>query len=97
MIVARYNANGERVEIEAAAGKYFNRYGVMNGNPASIAGAFASLSEAEAMIKKHRPGAVRVNNMCIDCISDCPGTPKMHFSGCIWKEFEKDIKAIKER
>ncbi len=97
MIVARYNANGERVEIEAAAGKYFNRYGVKNGNPASIAGAFASLSEAEAMIKKHRPGAVRVNNMCNDCISDCPGTAKMHFSGCIWKDFESDIKAIKER
>ena len=55
MIVARYNANGERVEIEAAAGKYFNRYGVKNGEPASIAGAFASLSEAEAMIKKTPP------------------------------------------
>lgn len=86
MIVARYNSNGERVEIEAAAGKYFNRYGVKNGNPASIAGAFASLSEAEAMIKKHRPEAIRLNPMCNDCKSDCPGSWRMYYSGCIWKE-----------
>ena len=87
--VARYRAEEENIVImEYPSGKFFIHYGydVKRDIENSIAGRFDTLEEAEKLLMKHRPKAIKLNSMCVNCKAECIGTSETVWNNCIYKE-----------
>lgn len=60
-LMMQFVQDHELIEIVCAPnGKFFNHYGVRNGHASSVAGSFETLEQAESMVRRHRPRAVKI-------------------------------------
>lgn len=90
MLVERYvDQDGNRNHIvanitKARNGKYYIMYDPIicpyNG------GCFDTLKAAEKIIEESRPTARKINNICINCKTDCIGTCEQVWTGCIYRK-----------
>ena len=50
---------------------------------------YDNLKDAESSIKRLRPTAIKINNMCADCMTDCNGTFDLKQYCCIHRMVEE--------
>ena len=90
LIVARYiGEDGNKDNVIAEISKEYNGKYFVVYNPKTSpcnGGYWKTLEDAEKIVNRLRPTAKKLNSICIDCKTDCNGTCKQFWSGCIYRK-----------